>query len=62
MNEGAELIIIRKSYTREEYPVILQLCGENIRNLSEQERKWLQAEMINVGARADDIIKEVIND
>lgn len=62
MNEGAELIIIRKSYTKEEYPVIVQVCGENIRKLSEQERKWLQAEMVNVGASADIIIKEVLDD
>lgn len=62
MNEGAELIIIRKSYTPEEYPPIVEVCGKNIRDLSEQERKWLQAEMVNVGASAENIIKEVLDD
>lgn len=59
MNEGRELVIIRKSYTPEEYPPIVEVCGDQIRQLSVAELHFLRKVLNDI---SDKIVDEVIDD
>ena len=59
MNEGQELIIIRKSYTPETYPPIVEVCGKAVRDLNPTEVHYLKKIVNDLNEK---IVDEVLDD